>query len=94
MTGRRERGWVAAALAVVLCPCHLPLLAAAASGTVLGAFVSRNAAWLTVAGAVAFGITATLAWRWLSRPGQPDGPACRECDSGSDEPILNEGNRR
>lgn len=40
--GPRWRTWMWGTLAVLTCPCHLPILLALLSGTVAGAFVADH----------------------------------------------------
>ncbi|TAM00973.1 MAG: mercury resistance protein [Paraburkholderia sp.] len=40
--GPRWRTWMWGTLAVFTCPCHLPILIALLSGTVVGAFVADH----------------------------------------------------
>ncbi|MGU2419703.1 broad-spectrum mercury transporter MerE [Burkholderia cenocepacia] len=40
--GPRWRTWLWGSLALLTCPCHLPILIALLSGTVVGAFVADH----------------------------------------------------
>jgi cation transport ATPase len=59
------RGYVAAAIALVACPCHLvvtlPLLIALAAGTALGAFLRQNSA-------LVFGVAGEVTFRGVPSP--------------------------
>lgn len=66
------RGYVAAAIALVACPCHLvvtlPLLLGLTAGTVLGAFLRQNT-WLVFGVSIGlFVIGLYLALRWMGQP--------------------------
>lgn len=67
-------GYLWTGLAVLVCPCHLPLIIGALAGTTAGALLSRH--WiLGLAGLVAlFLVSAAQAWRRLS--GHPGASAC------------------
>lgn len=68
----KARGYVAAGVALVACPCHLvltlPLLLSLAAGTALGAFLQQNT-WLVYgASTVLFVGGLFLTFRWLDQP--------------------------
>lgn len=69
---QRSRLWLAAAL--VLCPCHLPILLAIAGTGALGGVLARNQTLLFVALAGAF---AFALWRYLTTRPSDSCPACR-----------------
>jgi glutaredoxin len=66
------RGYVAAAIALVACPCHLvvtlPLLIALTAGTALGAFLRQNSALVFGVSTVLFVGGLYLAFRWMGQP--------------------------
>ncbi len=66
-TGWRERLLVA--LAVVTCPCHLPLLATVLAGTGAGAFLTEHLAVAVAASTVLFGLSLVLVIRALGMRG-------------------------
>ncbi|MFQ5812197.1 MAG: thioredoxin family protein, partial [Anaerolineae bacterium] len=66
------RGYVAAAVALVACPCHLlvtlPLLLSLAAGTALGAFLQQNT-WLVYGASTALFVGGLfLTFRWMDQP--------------------------
>ena len=65
-TPRNFTGYLWTGLAVVACPCHLPLIIGALAGTTAGALLSRH--WvLGLVGLIAlFLVSAAQAWRKLS----------------------------
>ena len=66
------KGYGMAALALIACPCHLPItlpiLVALTAGTAFSAWLSNN--FLTLAGVltVIFVGALVLAFRWIGRP--------------------------
>lgn len=62
------KSYLAGALALITCPCHLPLvlplLLALSAGTALHAFLVQHLTWLYVVSGVAFAINLFLAIRW------------------------------
>lgn len=91
----RLRGYLAAGVALVACPCHLPLtvplLLALTGGTALGVWLAAHQGVIFVASAVLFLAGLGLWLRWLGSP--PRSPACR-VPAESDrrfEPALDEG---
>jgi|Deesub1362A_J573_1020465.scaffolds.fasta_scaffold04171_5 mercuric ion transport protein len=73
-TWRKIKGGIAGAVALVACPCHLPLtlpvLLALSGGTALGAWLSRNTSALYLASTGLFVAGLLLAIRWLRDPGE------------------------
>lgn len=68
----KVRGYVAAGVALVACPCHLvltlPLLLSLAAGTALGTFLQQNT-WLVYGVATALFVGGLfLTFRWLEQP--------------------------
>lgn len=63
LTGWRVR--VFAALAIVTCPCHLPLLAAVLAGTSVGTLLTEHLAVAAVVSAGVFVLSLVLALRSL-----------------------------
>jgi len=65
----RIRGYVAAGVALILCPCHLvltlPLLLSITAGTAAGAFLERNYYAVIVVSIIFFIGGLVLAIRWL-----------------------------
>jgi len=68
----KVRGYVAAAIALVACPCHLvvtlPLLIALTAGTALGAFLRQNSALVFGVSTALFVAGLYLAFRWMDQP--------------------------
>lgn len=73
-TSRNRIGYLWAGVAVLVCPCHLPLILGALAGSTVGALLSRH--WLLgLLGLIAlFLLSAAQAWRSLS--GDSCGPSC------------------
>lgn len=63
--------YVMAAVAVVTCPCHLPLLIAALSGTALGAMLLEHSGWAVLVLTALFVGSAGAAARLFARAGSP-----------------------
>lgn len=68
----KVRGFVAAGVALVACPCHLvvtlPLLLSLTAGTVVGTFLRQNT-WLAYGVAtVVFVGSLFLVFRWMDQP--------------------------
>ena len=65
----RIRGYMAAGVALILCPCHLvltlPLLLSITAGTAAGAFLERNYYAVIVVSIIFFIGGLVLAIRWL-----------------------------
>ena len=55
------------AVAVLTCPCHLPILIAVLSGTVAGAFLAENLVLALGLSVLIFLLSATAAWRLAAR---------------------------
>lgn len=51
------------AIAVLTCPCHLPILIVLLSGTVAGAFLAENLVLAVVLLLAVFLLSATATWR-------------------------------
>lgn len=68
-TAKKLPGYLWTGLAVLVCPCHLPLIIGALAGTAAGALLSAH--WvLGLVGLVCmFLVSAAQAWRKLSRNG-------------------------
>jgi len=75
----RLRGYLAVGVALVACPCHLPLtvplLLALMGGTALGVWLAAHQGMIFVASAVLFLAGLGLGLLWLESPHRP--PACR-----------------
>jgi mercuric ion transport protein len=63
--------YLMAAVAVVTCPCHLPLLIVALSGTALGAVLFEHWGWTVLAFTALFVGSAWAAVRLFSKTGSP-----------------------
>lgn len=74
----RIKGPFALGLAVVLCPCHLPIVAAVLGGTVLGAAITEHLALVVPLTAVGFVAALILGVRWITRE---EAPTCEPCES-------------
>jgi len=59
--------YVMGALAVLSCPCHLPILIGVLSGTVGGAFLTENLALALGLSVSVFLLSVTAAWRMAAR---------------------------
>ena len=70
------------ALAILLCPCHWPLLALVLSGTAIGAFASENLVWLIPTASVVIVSAFVVGSRLILR--DAPGPACATCQPASD----------
>jgi len=70
------RGYVAAGLALIACPCHLvltlPLLISVAGGTTVGAFLENHRGLIIAISIIAFIGGLALAARWLGNPSSED----------------------
>lgn len=64
--GRRRAGYGLALLAMVTCPCHLPILALSLAGTAAGAVLASNFAVVLVLLVLLFSISVVAAIRLLS----------------------------
>lgn len=75
------KGYLTIASALVLCPCHLPILAAVLAGTALGGAITENFGLLFPLTAVYFIGALFLGVRWLTRQETSDEmPACGPCE--------------
>jgi mercuric ion transport protein len=63
--------YLMAAVAVVTCPCHLPILIAVLSGTALGALLFEHLGWTVLVLTVLFVGSAWAALRLFSKAGSP-----------------------
>lgn len=59
----RLRGYAWGVLAVLTCPCHLPVLALLLSGTAMGALISDHMGLAVIVGVALFGTFVALAMR-------------------------------
>lgn len=72
MNSRRHtlKGYLAGAIALIACPCHLPitlpLLIGLTAGTALSAWLAGNSVLAAVFFTAVFLGGGVLAWRWLS----------------------------
>ena len=86
----RTRGFMAAGVALITCPCHfiliLPLILSFSAGTAAGAFFERNYYSIIAVSIVAFIGGLILAIRWLGSGGSED----RASSSGQSQMRLNE----
>ncbi len=64
-SSQSRRGYLYALLAVVTCPCHLPVFALLFSGSAVGAFLSDNFATALTIFSLLFIFSLTLAVRAL-----------------------------
>ncbi len=63
--------YLMATVAMVTCPCHLPILVAVLSGTALGALLVEHWAWAALALTALFVSSAWAAVRLFSKAGSP-----------------------
>ncbi len=61
--------YVMGAIAVLTCPCHLPILILLLSGTAAGAFLQANFGLAALILLPLFLLSATAAWRLLDKNG-------------------------
>ncbi|MFM0758132.1 broad-spectrum mercury transporter MerE [Paraburkholderia strydomiana] len=66
--GARWRAWLWGALAALTCPCHLPIVLLALSGTAAGALVSQHKGIAVVVLLVLFALSLTRALRAFRAP--------------------------
>ena len=63
------RGYLAAGVALITCPCHLvlilPLILSVTAGTAVGGFLEQNYGFVIAASIIAFIGGLVLAFRWL-----------------------------
>ena len=71
------KGFFAIVSALVFCPCHLPILAAAVAGTALGTAITDNYDLLLLAAALYFIVALLVGVRWMTRPEL----ACESCET-------------
>lgn len=75
----RFRGYLAAGLALIACPCHLlvtlPLLLSVTAGTGVGVYLEQNPGVVVVVSIIVFIGGLVLAFRWLGSGGS-GGAAC------------------
>jgi hypothetical protein len=71
------RGYLAAGLALIACPCHfvlvLPLLLSVTAGKALGAFLEQNYGFIIAVSIIVFISGLVLALRWLRNDISEDG---------------------
>lgn len=63
----RPLGLAWALLALLTCPCHLPVVAFLLAGTTAGAFIGDHMALATLSAAVLFGLSCLLAFRAMKK---------------------------
>ncbi|MBI3042960.1 MAG: mercury resistance protein [Betaproteobacteria bacterium] len=73
-TARGVMSYVMGAIAVLTCPCHLPILILLFSGTAAGAFLSDNLGLATIVLLPIFLLSGFATWRLLDT-GSSDEPA-------------------
>lgn len=61
--GARPKGLAWALLALLTCPCHLPLVAFLLAGTSAGAFIAENMGLATLSAVILFGVSCLFAIR-------------------------------
>ncbi|QPQ89172.1 broad-spectrum mercury transporter MerE (plasmid) [Burkholderia gladioli] len=66
--GARWRAWLWGALAALTCPCHLPVVLLALSGTAAGALVSQHKGIAVVVLLALFALSLTRALRTFRSP--------------------------
>lgn len=64
---RKRGGYAMALLAVLTCPCHIPVLALVLAGTAAGAFLAEHFVLSLAAATGVFLASGALALRWLGR---------------------------
>lgn len=68
-TWQRIKGYVAGAIALIACPCHLPLtlplLIGLTAGTALGSWLAGNYLTVFIISAAIFIVGLILSFRWL-----------------------------
>jgi predicted MFS family arabinose efflux permease len=61
-----------ASLAVITCPCHLPLVLpivlGVLAGTPIAAWITQHVGWVYGGMAVVFLMSLLLMWRWIGNP--------------------------
>jgi mercuric ion transport protein len=71
---RTRRGWVAAMIAFLTCPCHLPLVLIALSGAAAGGALAAHRGLVSAVLVVLFLTSATTAWRLFTAPNRAPHP--------------------
>ena len=72
------KGYFAIVSALVLCPCHLPILAAVLAGTAFGAAISEHFSVIFPLTAIYFVGALFLGVRWMTRSEEL---ACTSCET-------------
>lgn len=72
------KGYVLVVSGVLLCPCHLPLLAVVFAGTAVGSFIASYQSLFVPLMAFYFIGALFLGLRWMTRTGEI---ACHSCES-------------
>ena len=72
------KGYLAIVSAVVLCPCHLPILAAVFAGTALGGAITEHYGLFFPLTAIYFIAALVFGLRWMTRSNPA---ACGPCES-------------
>ncbi len=70
LTHSKRKGWLAVGSAIIFCPCHLPLLILALSGTAAGALLANHRFLAGVILVLVFVPSLIIAYRQLSAPNQ------------------------
>ena len=74
----RSRGWLAGVVALVACPCHLPvslpLLIWLTAGTAFSVWLGQNMLLAGVLSTVVFSVGLALALTWSNQPDCPPKP--------------------
>jgi len=82
------KGYLAIVSALVVCPCHIPLVATALAGSALGGLIADFYGVLVPATAVYFGGAIFLGVRWMTRnPSASCPPSGRQPISATMRPI-------
>jgi len=71
---RRGRLWIL--VAVVLCPCHLPLTLALLGGTMFGGLLTARQGWTFVGFGIAYVVALVVAFAQLRRARRGDCDTC------------------
>lgn len=89
---RRIRVGFAVALAVVTCPCHLPLILplvlSATAGTSVGAVISKSPTVFVLVLVALFGGSLFLTFRLQNKKSKVSACEVGEARSGSDRPVI------
>lgn len=67
-TPHRRRGYAWGLLALLTCPCHLPVVALLLSGTAAGAFIGAHIGVATLAAVALFGVSVAFTIRAFKAP--------------------------